>query len=55
VDFSSLGTRVRDFSLVAPVSAPGSDSGGHAVQLMALATSNGKILVRKISHVTDVL
>jgi hypothetical protein len=47
VDFSSLDTRIRDFSLVAPSSVPGPE-GEHEVLAAALATSNGKILVSGI-------
>lgn len=42
LDFSSLDTRIRDFSLVAPCLSEEEES---QLQAVALATSNGKILV----------
>ena len=45
MDFSILNTRVRDFSLVTPSRVPG-EQGDEEMHAMALATSDGKILVR---------
>lgn len=55
VDFSLLGTRIRDFSLVSPSRVPGDKGGGseHAMHAAALATSDGKILVRSAYECED--
>lgn len=52
VDFSSLNTRIRDFSLVSPssVSVAGAIAGdetGKEIHVVTVATSDGKILVRR--------